>query len=133
MHDVAATIGLHQLESVADVLRRHRANAAYYIERFTGCGGFRLLDYCSDRESAYWLFTIRVPERQRFMEEMKKAGVMVSQVHSRNDLHTMFLEFKRNLPGLNEFSAEHVSIPVGWWLTEDQRKYVADSIVGFFS
>jgi dTDP-4-amino-4,6-dideoxygalactose transaminase len=129
MNDIAATIGLHQLKSVADVLRRHRANAAYYRERLKGLSGLRLLDYRADRESSYWLFTARVRERHRFMEEMKKAGVVTSQVHSRNDLHTMFSEFQRNLPGLNEFAEEHVSIPIGWWLTEEQREYVADRVI----
>jgi dTDP-4-amino-4,6-dideoxygalactose transaminase len=132
MNDLTATIGLHQLKSVGDVLRRHRANAAYYLERFRGLSGIKLLDYRIDRESAYWLFTIRVPDRPRFMEEMKNAGIVVSQVHSRNDLHTMFVEFQRTLPGLNEFAAEHVSIPVGWWLNEQQRQYIADRVVAFF-
>jgi perosamine synthetase len=129
MNDIAATIGLHQIKSVANVLRRHRANAAYYRERLKGLSGLRLLDYRADRESSYWLFTARVLERHRFMEEMKKAGIVTSQVHSRNDLHTMFSEFQRNLPGLNLFAQEHVSIPVGWWLTEEQREYVADSVI----
>jgi len=60
---------------------------------------------------------------------MKKSGIVVSQVHARNDLHTMFADFQRNLPGLSEFVAEQVSIPVGWWLTEEQRKYIADTVV----
>src|SRR6266404_2839962 len=121
MNDVAATIGLHQLRFVGDVIQRHRENGAYYRERFKDLNGLTLLDYSLDRESSYWLFTVRVKERQRFMEEMKKAGIVVSQVHARNDLHTMFSEFRRNQPGLNEFAAEHVSIPVGWWLTGEQR------------
>jgi dTDP-4-amino-4,6-dideoxygalactose transaminase len=132
MNDITATIGLHQLKSIADVLRRHRENAAYYRERFEGLNGLRLLSYRSDRVGAYWLFTVRVPERRRFMEEMQKSGIVVSQVHSRNDLHTMFSEFRRNLPGLDEFAAEQCSIPVGWWLAEEQRKYVADRIVNFY-
>jgi len=128
MNDVTATIGLHQLEFIPDILKRHRENAGYYRMRFGDLDGLSLLKYASDREGSYWLFTMRVPERQYFMGEMKKAGVVVSQVHARNDLHTMFSDFKCNLPGLDEFSSEHVSIPVGWWLTEEQRKYVADSV-----
>jgi dTDP-4-amino-4,6-dideoxygalactose transaminase len=131
MNDITATIGLHQLQFVGDVLRRHRENAEYYRGRFNGLNGLTLLDYRLDRESSYWLFTVRVRERPRFMEQMKKSGIVVSQVHARNDLHTMFTEFQRNLPGLSEFVAEQVSIPVGWWLTEGQRKYIADAAVSF--
>ena len=61
------------------------------------------------------------------MQEMKKAGVTVSQVHARNDHHTMFSDFRRVLPGVDEFAAEQVSIPVGWWLSEEQREHIADT------
>ena len=133
MNDITATIGLHQLKSIADVLRRHRENAAFYRERLGRLNGLRLLNYQRDRVGSYWLFTIRVPDRRRFMEAMQKSGIVVSQVHSRNDLHTMFSEFRGNLPQLDQFAAEQVSIPVGWWLSEEQRSYVADTIVNFFS
>ena len=128
MNDVNATIGLEQLKYVSDVLRRHRENAAYYRERFQGLSGLTLLNYKSDREGSYWLFTVRVHNRLQFMEMMKDAGIVVSQVHARNDAHTMLAEFRRNLPGVDEFVDEQVSIPVGWWLTEKQRVYIADMV-----
>jgi dTDP-4-amino-4,6-dideoxygalactose transaminase len=133
MNDIAATIGLHQLQFVADVLRRHRENATYYRERFKVLEGLRLLNYRLDRQSSYWLFTVRVPQRQAFMEQMKKSGIVISQVHARNDLHTMFSEFQRSLPGVNEFVSQQVSIPVGWWLTESERSFIADTVVGLCS
>jgi dTDP-4-amino-4,6-dideoxygalactose transaminase len=129
MNDIAATIGLHQLQFVGDVLRRHRENATYYRERFKALGGLRLLNYRLDRQSSYWLFTIRVAQRPAFMEQMKKSGIVVSQVHARNDLHTMFSEFQRSLPGVNEFVSQQVSIPVGWWLTESERSFISDTVV----
>jgi len=129
MNDVTATIGLEQIRHVDDVLRRHRENAAYYRERLTGLRRLELLAYQDDREPSYWLFTVRVRERDRFMLEMRKAGIVTSQVHARNDQHSMFAEFRRVLPGVDEFAAEQVSIPVGWWLGEDERAHVADTVV----
>jgi len=133
MNDIAATIGLHQLQFVGDVLRRHRENAAYYQERFSALAGLKLLNYRCDRQSSYWLFTIRVAQREAFMSEMKRSGIVVSQVHARNDLHTMFSEFQRTLPGVDEFVSQQVSIPVGWWLTESERSLIADTVVGLCS
>ncbi len=127
MNDVTATIGLEQIKHVDDVLRRHRDNAAYYRERLPDLPGLSLLDYREDRECSYWLFTVRLRERMRFMQEMSRAGITVSQVHARNDHHTIFAEFRRVLPGVDEFAAEQVSIPVGWWLSEAQRKHIADT------
>ena len=132
MNDVTATIGMHQLQFVADTLKRHRDNAKYYRMRFGNLTGLQLLDYSLDREGSYWLFTVRIADRQAFMEKMKKSGIVVSQVHARNDLHTMFKEFRCNLPGVSEFAAEQISIPVGWWITEEDRKYIADCVEKFF-
>jgi dTDP-4-amino-4,6-dideoxygalactose transaminase len=129
MNDVNATIGLVQLQSVGDVLRRHRANAAYYRERLNNLPGLTLLDYSPDRESSYWLFTVRVRNRLEFMNAMKQAGIVVSQVHARNDTHTMFRDFRRNLPGVEEFVEEQVSIPVGWWLSAEQRETITATVM----
>ena len=129
MNDVAATIGMEQLKHVKGVVDRHQANAAYYNERLANLKGMKLLDYKSDRESAYWLYTILVDDRLDFMKEMTDAGIVVSQVHSRNDEHTMMKDFRTALPGVDAFIAKQVSIPVGWWITDEQREFIADTII----
>ena len=129
MNDVNAVIGLEQLNHVGEVLRKHRENADYFIERLQGLSKLQLLDYKSDRLSSFWLFTVRAKERLYFMQKMKEAGITVSQVHSRNDMHTMFKDFRRVLPGVDEFIDEQVSIPVGWWLTEKEREHIANTII----
>jgi perosamine synthetase len=133
MNDIAATIGLHQLKFVGEVLRRHRENAAYYRERLSGLEGLTLLDYRDDRESAYWLFTIRVPDREVFIEHLRQSGIIASQVHVRNDDHTAFRESRQDLPGTSEFASQQVSIPVGWWVTDAQREFIADTISRHYS
>ena len=129
MNDVAATIGMEQLKHVKGVVDRHQANAAYYNERLANLKSMKLLDYKSDRESAYWLYTILVDDRLDFMKEMTDAGIVVSQVHSRNDEHTMMKDFRTALPGVDSFIAKQVSIPVGWWITDEQREFIADTII----
>jgi dTDP-4-amino-4,6-dideoxygalactose transaminase len=129
MNDVNAVIGIEQLNYVGEILRKHRENADYYIECLQGLSKLQLLDYKPDRLSSFWLFTVRAKERLYFMQKMKEAGITVSQVHARNDMHTMFKDFRRILPGVDEFVDEQVSIPVGWWLTEQEREHIADTII----
>jgi len=128
MSDVMAVIGIEQLKYFDGILARARANAAFYQERLANVKGVRLLKYQSDRMSAYWLFTIRVRDRDGFQGFMGKNGVMVSRVHVRNDIHTAYAAFRRNLPGVDEFDAEQVSIPVGWWVTDEDREKIAKAI-----
>jgi dTDP-4-amino-4,6-dideoxygalactose transaminase len=133
MNDVTATIGIEQLKYVADNIRKHRANAAGYDKAFKNLNSVHPLKYKTDRSSAHWLYTMRVKNRLGFMEYMKKAGITVSKVHARNDKHTMFKEFRVDLPGVDEFNAEQVSIPVGWWLTPSEVKHIIDSVRKFDS
>jgi hypothetical protein len=128
MNDIAAVIGLEQLKYVSGILEKHRANAKFYDERLDSLKNVKRLKYENDRISSYWLYTIRVDDRERFQEYMKSQGIMVSQVHVRNDIHTAFKAFRRNLPGVDEFTREQVSIPVGWWITPEEREKVARAI-----
>jgi perosamine synthetase len=129
MNDVCATIGLQQLNHVGKVLEQHRANAAYYNQHFNALSGLTLLNYQPDRVSSYWLYTVLVEDRLEFMRQMKEAKITVSQVHARNDKHTMMRDFVTELPGVDAFVEKQVSIPVGWWLSEEERAYIVETIV----
>ncbi len=129
MNDVTAAIGLEQLKYVAETIEKHRANAARYDEAFGGLETVRPLRYKNDRRSTYWLYTMRVKDRLKFMEYMKKTGITVSQVHARNDMHTMFRDFRAELPGVDEFTSEQVSIPVGWWLTDEDLTNIINAVM----
>lgn len=50
------------------------------------------------------------------------------QVHERNDKHTTVKEFKSNLPVLDTYIGKVVSIPNGWWVTDEQRNYIVECI-----
>ena len=131
MNDVTAAIGLEQLKYVAETIERHRANAARYDEFFRGLETVRPLRYKDDRRSVYWLYTMRVKDRRKFMEHMKKAGITVSQIHVRNDTYTMFRDFRAELSRVDEFTSEQVSIPVGWWLTNEDLTSIIKTVVEY--
>lgn len=128
MHDVSAVIGLEQLKYTEGLLLRNRDNAAFYRKRLADVKGVKLLRYADDRVSSYWLFTIRVRDRDGFQTFMTKKGIQVSRVHVRNDLHTYTKAFRRNLPGVDEFEREQVSIPVGWWISDLDREAITRAI-----
>ena len=59
---------------------------------------------------------------------MDECNITVSQVHERNDKHTCVREFQSNLPSLDTTIGKIVSIPVGWWLTPEEREYIVKCI-----
>ncbi len=131
MNDVSAVIGLEQLRHVDGIIGKHRANAAYYEKELAGLKTLRPLSYASDRQSAYWLFSLRVKDKPNFMKSIMAQGITVSQVHARNDLHTVFKAFRADLPGVTEFVNDMVCIPVGWWISEADRQRVVRALQAY--
>ena len=128
MNDVCATVGIENLKHADELIKKHQANAAYYDKHLKDIKGVTLLDRHEGHESAFWIYTMLVDDREGFYKWMKKCNIVVSQVHERNDKHTAVKEFRSNLPTLDKTIGKIVSIPVGWWVTKEQREYIVDCI-----
>ena len=90
--------------------------------------GVQLLERMPDRDSAFWIYSMLVDKKDDFMDWMKECGIMVSQVHERNDMHSCLSEFNSHLPNLDKITPKLISIPVGWWVTNENREYIVDCI-----
>ena len=62
------------------------------------------------------------------MAKMKKYNIMVSRVHERNDKHSCVQKYRDNLTNLEKLVKEMICIPVGWWVTDEQREYIVECI-----
>ena len=128
MNDVCATVGIENLKHADDIISKHKDNAKFYDDNLKGIDKLTLLTRHKDRESAFWIYSMLVEDRDKFMEHMKKCNIVVSQVHERNDKHTCVKEYKTSLPTLDKTINKIVSIPVGWWITNEERQYIVDCI-----
>ena len=124
MNDVAATIGLENLKYTDRVFTKVLENA----DRYNDALGEYHLKYAPDRNMWYYLYTIRVRDRDKFIDYLADRGIMASKVHARNDTHTCFAESKTPLPGVDEYYSEQVSIPVGWWVGDPSIEYIIKTI-----
>ena len=128
MNDVCATVGMENLKHAEEIIKKHQSNAAYYDENLKDVKGVTLLDRHDGHESAFWIYSMLVDDRDGFYKWMKECNIVVSQVHERNDKHTCVREFVSHLPTLDRTIRKIVSIPVGWWVTKEQREYIVDCI-----
>jgi len=128
MNDVNATVGIENLKDADWIISKHRDNAKYYDENLKGVKGVTVLERHPDHNSAFWIYSMLVENRDGFYKWMKECGIVVSQVHERNDKHTCVKEYRTPLPTLDKIINKVVSIPVGWWVTEDERKYIVECI-----
>ena len=128
MNDVCAAIGMENFKHIDRLVSRHKENAAYYDLRLQNVNGVTLLKREEGFESAFWIYSLLVNDRPSFYEYMKECNITVSQVHARNDEHSCMADFKSELPNLDKTIGNIVSIPVGWWVTNEEREYIVDCI-----
>ena len=128
MNDVCATVGIENFKFIEDIVTKHKENAAYYDLRLQNVPGVTLLERKEGFESAFWIYTMLVDDRDGFYKHMDKCNITVSQVHERNDKHTCTSEFRTDLPNLDKTIGKVVNIPVGWWVTKEEREYIVECI-----
>lgn len=126
MNDVAAAIGIGQMGDLESSIEHHRRNAAYYQVNLADFGGVIERPHA---RSSFWLYTIHVENRDAFIETMRRDGIEVSQVHARNDRYSAFAACRIPLPGVDSFCETMVCVPVGWWIDDEQRRYITSCIL----
>ena len=129
MNDINASIGLSNFDEVTNnLLNIHIENGKYYQSELKGVDGLTLLDYSEDNSVPFWIYTIKVRNRDKFMLKMKEKNIITSRVHERNDIHSAVKKFEEKLPELDSFIDEMICIPVGWWVNSEDREYIVKTI-----
>lgn len=128
MNNVNATLGLIQLDYIDEIIQAYIDNGRYFDKQLKNAQGVELLKYYQDSEPSYWLYTLKVEDRENFIKMMGDNGIMASELHKRNDLHTYLNEIPSQLSNLDKFYKKMVHIPCGWWVTMDDRERIVDLI-----
>lgn len=128
MNDVCATVGIENLKHVSKIVGTHQSNANFYDNNLQNINGLTTLTRHEGHESAFWIYSMLVDDRDGFYKWMKECNIVVSQVHERNDKHTCVSDYKSALPTLDKIIGKVVSIPVGWWVSDENRQYIVDCI-----
>ena len=128
MNDICATIGIEQLKYADALISKHSHNAQRYDVELKNLKKFKLIPKDPENFSSSWLYTLHTQNRDDFMKYMSDNSVVTSKVHERNDLHDAFADSKVSLPGVSKFCETQISIPVGWWLSDDEMDFIINLI-----
>lgn len=128
MNNVTATIGLVQLAYINAIIQRHIENGKYFDKALQDIPGIDLCKWDSEAEPSYWFYTILAEQKDSLSRYLTECGISNSQVHKRNDLHSVFAYSRCELPGLEVFYSQMLHIPCGWWVTDEEREYIVDTI-----
>jgi dTDP-4-amino-4,6-dideoxygalactose transaminase len=128
MNDINATIGLYNLPHIDTLLEKNVQNYTFLYDNLIHLSDITLMENKNDRQTAAWLFTMKVKRKNDFISKMKEYNITVSQVHNRNDINACVEQFNTLLPCLDELETELICIPVGWWLDIDDLNYMIEKI-----
>lgn len=128
MNNVNAQIGILQLNRIHELVDPHINNGKYFDHHLKNTTDIELIEYYQNSEPSYWLYTLKVKNRDGFVKKLADNGIMASDLHKRNDLHSIFKNSKTELPNVNLFTKEMVHIPCGWWLREEDKSKIVSTI-----
>jgi len=131
--DVAATLGLVALPHVASHIERHRENAAWLDHALASVPGLHLLRRNLRSRPAYWTYSLRAERREDLIRKLHDAGIGAQRLHLRVDGLTCFggdgvASQQADLPGVELFDRENLSLPCGWWVGEAARERIVSVI-----
>jgi len=130
MNNVNATVGLIQLENIEELVQKYITNGKYLDEQLKDINGIDLIQYYPNTEPSYWLYTIKVENREAFIKKMADNEIMASELHKRSDSHTYLNDFNLELPNLDIFYGKMVHLPCGWWVTKEDCDKMIEVIRG---
>ena len=128
MNNVTASIGLVQLDYIAQVIERHIDNGRCFDRALRDVPGLSLCAFEAQAEPSYWFYTVLAENRDGLARKLSERGIGNSQAHKRNDKHSVFAASRAELPGLDAFYSRMLHLPCGWWVDEAARDYIAQTL-----
>ncbi len=132
MNDIAATLGLVQLEKFPAMQARRREMVRYYREALAGLDWLSLpveKDYC---ESAWHLFAVRTPYRDRLRKHLQDQAIATSVHYYPLHLQPLYRNRRRvSLPVTEQLARELLTIPFHPNLEFEEIDRVIDAVRSF--
>jgi perosamine synthetase len=129
MSNVTAVIGLSQLEQIDAVIHHHQRNGIFFDQQFHANQNIQFARSETIAIPSYWLYTLLTDQSHVIEARLVNAGITASKLHRPNHLHSIFARAKKPLPGLDTFYRRLLHIPCGSWLTEQDKRRIADIIL----
>jgi dTDP-4-amino-4,6-dideoxygalactose transaminase len=130
MSRLSGALGRLQMEYLPGIVNAHRSNGLFFEEALAGVSGVRLLKKIEGSVPSYWVYCFLCERRDDLLTKLRGARIHASKVHARNDSYSCFETGPADLPGVFEFERNQISVPCGWWVTDEDRQYIAETIRG---
>ncbi len=135
MTNMQAAIGAAQMDLIDESVETRRRNASLYNSLLRDVNGITLPPEAPWAKNVYWMYTVLVEdsfgmERDRLMAYLKEKGVDTRSAFYPIHIQPVYAKHYKGekYPAAEELGRKGVNLPSGNTLTEDQIKFVAETI-----
>lgn len=131
MNDIAAAIGLVQLQKLDRMNARRSDCIRRYLAGLEGCRTVRpLMPYQLDG-GAYWIFGLRAEHRDALIAYLKERGIATGVHYTPLTMQPLFKEYACPAPVAERVYHQMVTLPLHADLTDEEVDYVVDAVREF--
>jgi len=131
MNDIQAAIGLVQLSKLDRINESKRRRISQYCEEFSDLEWLQCPVEREWAEGAYWLFIVRVPDRDGFMTHMNAHGITTGVHFMPVHLHPYYREFQADVPVVERIWQNMVTLPLYAEMTDQEFHAVVSAVRSF--
>ncbi len=137
MTDMAAGLGLAQMERYPQLLARRKEIIERYDAAFKPLGVWTLKHYTDEHRSSGHLYITRIPgitpeQRQEIIEKMAEAGIACNVHYKPLPMMTAYKELGfdiKDYPNAYRLFANEITLPLHTKLTDEEVSYVIEHFV----
>jgi dTDP-4-amino-4,6-dideoxygalactose transaminase len=131
--DINSALGISQLKKVDWMMKKRQEIALKYNHAFSKCKKIEIPFIKPDRETSWHLYVIKVENRNKLIERLKKNGVGCSvhfiPVHKHPYYKERYKYVDSNYPVANEVFEKSLSLPIYPGMDEYEINYVIETVL----
>jgi dTDP-4-amino-4,6-dideoxygalactose transaminase len=126
MNDIAAAIGLSNMDVARGAVATSRENAKYFDQVVSEISGLSLVGN-KECDSSCWAYGFRVGDHSvmEAVARFAEMGIVASPLWPMNSIHQCF-------PGCDEAQPNAIFVPNGFWVGQGEREQIASGIKDIF-
>jgi perosamine synthetase len=131
MNDLAASIGLVQLQKLPKMNARRSQIIRMYMNGLENIGGIQLLLPFEPEKYVYQMFGIRAHKRDELMIYLKNKGIATGCHYTPLTLQPLFKPYAKGCEFIEKEADKFITLPLHVDLTNEEINYIIEHIVKF--
>ena len=125
---IMAGIALTQLKYLDEENQRRREIVRMYNEGFKNNPRIKVVPANSPEECCYHLYELIVEDREKLLDDLSKVGINCGVHYRDNTEYKIFAFGKGSCMHAHDISQHLITMPLHMWLTNEDIKFIIDSV-----